>query len=105
MKLEMMMVHWVTMTYATRIVYQYFFRNTRALNFTADVLLCVYASLYFYFTALFPQPQRLLLLGTMQGYLIMAPPAHGSIPSALKEMVQATAWAAAVIVASYLLFT
>jgi hypothetical protein len=99
----MLLVHWVALTYATRIVYQYFVRDTHVLNFKADVLLCLYASVYFYFTALFPQ--RLLLLGTMQGYLIMAPPAHGSMQSALKELAYATAWAAVVFVGSYIFFT
>ena len=98
-------VRWVAWTYANRIVYQYFVQGMNVLNFKADVLLCLYASLYFYFTALFSPFHRLMMLGVMQGYLVMAPPTHGSIQSALKELSSATFFAACMIIVTYILST
>ena len=95
-------VGWVAWTYATRVVYQYFAQGMNVLNFEADVLLCVYASLYFLCTSLFSPFHRLLMLGAMQGYLIMAPPTHGSIQSALKEIGDATVFAACMILVTYM---
>lgn len=98
-------VGWVAWTYATRMAYQYFVQGMNVLNFKADVLLCVYASLYFYCTALFSPFHRLLMLGVMQGYLVMAPPSHGSIQSALNELLAATFFAACMIIVTFILST
>lgn len=95
------LLSWVAFTYSARVIYMYFVQGIRVLHLKSDVLLCLYAAVFFGLTALLNHAPRLILLGFVQGYLIVAPRKHGSIQSALREIAGATVLAAFIWIATY----